>query len=108
MLGQRARCDPLREEAVEVGLVLGVFRRALEALRLAIRAARRPALVAHLVDLAPAPGALRLVLVVRHLACQSNVFPQAKRAAFHRVWAARKTMLAIRARSAGWRCAFRV
>src|SRR5256885_10813090 len=92
MLGQRARCDALREQPIEVGLVLRVLGRGLEALRLAVRAARRPALVAHLVDLAPALRAFWL-LVVGHLACQSSAIAQVKRAALHRLWTPAKMSL---------------
>ena len=65
LIGERARGDPLAEEAVEVRLVLRVLGRVLEALRLAIGPARRAAAVALLVDLAPALGSLWF-LVVRH------------------------------------------
>src|SRR3954470_17919508 len=66
VIGERAGSDALGKEAIEVRLVLGVLGRGLEALRLAIGSARRAALVAHLVDLAPALRALRFVVVVRH------------------------------------------
>src|SRR3989442_9361109 len=65
VIGERGRRHSLREEAFEVGLVLRVLGGALEPLRLPIRSPRRATAVALLVDLAPAPGALRL-LVVRH------------------------------------------
>jgi len=54
---------PAREEPVEVGLVLGVAAGLLEVLGFAIRAATSAALVAHLVDLTPAFGSLRTIIV---------------------------------------------
>src|SRR5207244_2514608 len=85
---ERARRDSLREEPLEVGLVLRVLGGALEPLRLPVRSPRRAAAVALLVDLAPAPGAFRL-LVVGHQR-KSNPAHRQSRAPLHRLWTTRR------------------